>query len=141
MKHLHFRISLTSRLVGLCLGLVYLLQVTILPIVHYQVHFEEHSDPKIQCGSDDHQADFEHQDVADSAIIHVAKACHDTSHDSSTCSVCSNIFKATTSSYDSLSLTNLFSEELVSPAPHKPCLSPQFSPKSPRAPPSKLTFS
>ena len=144
MNHLHFRFSLTNRHVGFCLGLVYLLQVTILPIVHYRVHVEEHSEhsvQKMQYGSDDHQADCEHQDVAASAIIHVAKACHDTSHDSSTCSVCSSIFKSTTSSYDILSLTNLFSEELVSPAPHKPCLSPQFSPKSPRAPPSKLTFS
>ena len=144
MSHPHFRLSLTNRCAEICLGLVYLLQVTILPVVHFQMHVEEHSERSVQNvhdGSNDHHADCKHQTVAASAIFHGATTGHNSSHDSSSCSLCSSIFKATTSSYDILSLTNLFSEELVSPAPHKPCLSPQFSPQSPRAPPSKLTFS
>ena len=144
MSHPHFRLSLTNRRVRLCLGLVYLLQVTLLPMVHYAVHVGEHSehvDQETQFESHDHHADHEHQEATVGTIIHGAPSCHHSSHDASTCLVCSNIFKATYSSYDIPSLTNVFPDIFISPAPDKPFLSAQFSPKSPRAPPSKPAYS
>ena len=140
MSHSHFKLPLTN-CVGLCLGLVYLLQVTILPTVHYAVHVGEHFEHSVQKMQDGSIDDHEHHDATVCDKIRGSTSGHSSSHKSSTCSVCSNIFKANYSSNDILLLTNLFPEKLDLPTPDNPCLPTQFSPKSPRAPPSKLTFS
>ena len=135
------RLSLACRSSGFCLGLAYLLQVTILPVIHYRMHSGEHSHHSVHeptSDSDDHHTELAHSDDSNSFLVNGATADHHSSHDSQSCSVCSSIHEAIYASYDCPSLMNLFPGQPRTHAPDEPCLLTQFSPISPRAPPAIL---
>lgn len=141
MSHSRFKPSFAYRGAALFLGLAYWLQTTILPILHYRIHFDEHSHSSIEettCEAHDHQDIIEQVHPAVVGTVHDATPHHHSSHDTHSCSICSNIYKATYFSHEFISLTNLFPEQPTSLESNEPRLSVLVSSNSPRGPPAKF---
>ena len=92
--------ELTIRLGGYIFGLLYLLQVTVLPLFHYQMHVNERCDNGRDHHS--HQSDVsspekkKHVDHAEIFEYHQSAEDDHSSHHSDSCSLCLGVHKGAT---------------------------------------------